>query len=76
MKSIIIFMENQPYTQDSIVNSVLSKFIDRSKLGIQKYGTTLDRNDLSITDWYTHMQEELMYAILYLEKIKQETQKK
>ena len=56
---------------DSIVNSVIQKFLSRSDLGIKKYGKTLDRNDLSTVDWITHAQEELMDGILYLEKLKQ-----
>ena len=55
---------------DSIVNSVVKKFLSRSELGIKKYGTTLDRDDLSTVDWITHAQEELMDGILYLEKLK------
>lgn len=55
---------------DSIVNSVIRQFVDRSNFGQLKYGTTLDRDDLTIQQWIQHMQEELMDAILYLEKIK------
>lgn len=58
--------------KDSIVNSVLTKFKQRSSVGIEKYGTTLDRNDLSTLEWLKHLQEELMDATLYLEKLKQE----
>lgn len=57
---------------DSIVLSVLEKFKQRSQFGQQKYGTNLDRKDLKFLDWVNHMQEELMDAILYLEKMKQE----
>ncbi len=64
------------YTKDSIVNSIISQFIDRSNVGIAKYGTTLDRNDLSILDWIEHAKQEHMDAILYLEKLKAELQKK
>jgi succinate dehydrogenase flavin-adding protein (antitoxin of CptAB toxin-antitoxin module) len=63
------------FTSDSIVNSVIEKFKSRSDFGLQKYGTTLDRDDLSILQWITHAQEELMDGILYLEKIKQELNK-
>ena len=56
---------------DSIVAAVIKKFIDRSELGKKKYGVTLDRTDLSVGDWITHAQEELMDGILYLEKLKQ-----
>ena len=59
------------YCKDTIVNSVIHKFIYRSNVGIDKYGTTLDRNDLKTIDWIQHAQEELMDGILYLEKLKQ-----
>ena len=55
---------------DSIVTAVMEKFAARSMLGQKKYGVTLDRNDLSFLDWIQHSQEELMDAILYLEKMK------
>jgi hypothetical protein len=59
---------------DSIVDSVIQKFLQRSALGQEKYGVTLDRTDLSVKDWIQHAQEELMDAILYLEKLKQTTE--
>jgi hypothetical protein len=57
---------------DSIVISVIEKFKQRSEFGQRKYGTNLDRTDLKFLDWATHMQEELMDAILYLERLKKE----
>ena len=57
---------------DSCVKSVIEKFIERSEFGMKKYGTNLDRTDLSLMDWIQHTQEEHMDAILYLEKIKKE----
>ena len=60
--------------RDSIVESVVRKFQDRSLVGIKKYGVTLDRTDLGLADWIQHAQEELMDAILYLEKLKQQNQ--
>jgi hypothetical protein len=59
---------------DSIVQAVIKKFQERSEVGIAKYGTTLDRSDLKTVDWIRHAQEELMDAILYLEKLKQTVQ--
>ena len=59
---------------DSIVDSVIQKFLQRSALGKEKYGVTLDRTDLSVKDWIQHAQEELMDGILYLEKLKQTAQ--
>jgi hypothetical protein len=67
-------MEKTDFCQDSIVNSVISKFIGRSDVGIKKYGVTLDRDDLDFGEWINHAQEEHMDAILYLEKLKQKYQ--
>ena len=56
--------------KDPVVESVVKKYEDRSKVGIHKYGTTLQDNNLSLTEWLTHLQEELMDATLYIEKLK------
>jgi hypothetical protein len=56
--------------QDSVVQSVINKFKQRSEVGIKKYNTTLDREDLTKQDWIQHAQEEAMDLILYLEKLK------
>jgi hypothetical protein len=66
---------NNRYKPDSVVQSVIDNFINRSKMGKEKYGTDLDRNDLSLYDWILHAQEEHMDAILYLEKIKKTIKK-
>jgi len=55
---------------DSVVEAVVSKIRHRSTVGIKKYNTTMDRNDLSVEDWMTHLQEELMDAVIYLQKLK------
>jgi len=56
--------------KDSVVQSVINKFKQRSEVGIQKYNTTLDREDLTDKEWINHAQEEAMDLILYLEKLK------
>jgi uncharacterized phage-associated protein len=56
--------------KDSVVQSVINKFKQRSEVGIQKYNTTLDREDLTEKEWINHAQEEAMDLILYLEKLK------
>jgi hypothetical protein len=55
---------------DSIVDSIVDEFIDRSRFGKLKYNTDLDRTDLSLSQWLQHAIEEHMDAILYLKKIK------
>ena len=49
---------------DSVVDAIVAKFLERSAIGQQKYGVTLDRTDLSPLDWIQHAQEEHMDAIL------------
>ena len=60
--------------RDPIVESVVKKYEERSKVGIHKYGTTLQDNELSLLEWLTHLQEELMDATLYIEKLKQQNE--
>jgi len=65
--------EAKPYKEtikDSIVESVVKQFKERSEIGITKYGVTLDREDLSTLEWLQHLQEELFDASLYIEKLK------
>jgi hypothetical protein len=54
---------------DSIVKSIINQFTTRAEFGKKKYGTDLDREDLSFQEFTKHMKEELMDAILYLEKL-------
>jgi hypothetical protein len=56
--------------KDTIVESVIEQFKQRSEVGINKYNTTLDRTDLTRLEWLQHAQEEAMDLILYLEKLK------
>lgn len=65
-------MHNEEFKPDSIVQAVVDKFITRAKFGKKKYGTDLDRQDLSMLDWIQHAQDEMHDGILYLERIKQE----
>lgn len=54
--------------RDPIVDAVINKFMSRSQVGILKYGTTLHENNTD--DFLEHLQQELMDAILYIEKLK------
>ena len=57
-------------SEDTILISVMTKYYDRSKQGLKKYGTNLDRKDIDLIGWLNHLQEELMDATLYIEKLK------
>lgn len=65
---------NEPKTVklDPIVESVVNQLRDRSEVGVNKYGTTLDRNDLTFGEWIQHALEESMDLTLYLTKMKKE----
>jgi len=56
--------------KDEIVMDVLMKYAKRSELGQSKYGTTLETNNKD--NFLQHLQEELMDATLYLEKLMQQ----
>jgi hypothetical protein len=73
--SITAYYDRERDKQDSYVQSVKEKFEQRSQTGIRKYNTTLERDDLNFLDWLNHLQEELMDATLYIEKLKDFAQK-
>jgi len=56
--------------EDKIVQTVIEAYKERSKAGIEKYGNTMEREDLTTLDWLQHLQEELMDATLYIESLK------
>lgn len=56
--------------KDTIVASIIREFAKRAKFGHQKYGVTMDREDIDLEGWLTHLQEELMDGLLYLLKVK------
>jgi hypothetical protein len=57
--------------RDPVVERVVDKFISRSDVGFKKYGVTMDQDQSRIFEWLNHLQEELMDAILYLQKAKE-----
>lgn len=61
---------------DTIVQSVVDQFVSRAEKGYLKYGTTLDRTDLTPTQWIQHAIEELSDMLLYLTKLKVELAKR
>ena len=57
--------------RDPVVERVVDKFISRSDIGFKKYGVTLEQDQSRIFEWLNHLQEELMDAVLYLQKAKE-----
>jgi hypothetical protein len=56
---------------DPIVENVARKLANRSLVGYTKYKTTLSNNHGDHNYWLNHLQEELMDAILYIEKLRE-----
>lgn len=53
----------------SIEEKVIAEIRERARKGEAKYGTTMDRDDLSFVEWVQHLKEELMDAVVYAQKI-------
>ena len=58
--------------KDPIVDIVVAKMKARSREGINKYGTTLYDSPDGFYQFLNHLQEELLDAALYIEKLKQQ----
>ena len=57
---------------DKNVEKVITQLRDREEEGLRKYGVNTERIDLSTLEWLQHLQEELMDASVYIEKLKNE----
>lgn len=53
-----------------ILKKLIQEYQLREDRGFEKYGTTMDRSDLSLSEWIQHALEEAMDLTLYLSKIK------
>lgn len=56
--------------RDKIIQQVVDKFQQRSDVGYKKYGVTLHDDEPNMHKWINHLQEELMDAVNYIEKLK------
>tara|TARA_R110002153_G_scaffold250565_1_gene407351 strand:- start:59 stop:310 length:252 start_codon:yes stop_codon:yes gene_type:complete len=57
--------------RDPVVERVVDKFVSRSDVGFEKYGITLESDPSDVQEWLNHLQEELMDAVLYLQKARE-----
>ena len=64
--------------RDEVVKNVVDKFVDRSDVGYEKYGQTLNDERTSgvkgLAEYLNDIQEELMDAILYIQAAREELQ--
>lgn len=57
-------------SRDPIVQQVIDKLKERSDAGYKKYGVTLQNDDQPLHVWLNHLQEELLDAANYIQKLK------
>ena len=57
---------------DPIVQTVTDRFHKRSREGMVKYGMSMADNPADAGEWLVNLQEELMDAVLYTERLKKE----
>ena len=48
----------------------------RAEIGLEKYGTSIDRTDLEVDAWCQHAIEEMLDGAQYLLRVKKESQAK
>ena len=59
-----------------IEEQVIKRIRKRAEIGLKKYGKYMERNDINDIEWLSHLQEELLDASIYIEKIKTILEKK
>ena len=62
--------------RDPVVKNVVDKFVSRSDIGFEKYGSTLDDERRlkmkNLQGYLNDIQEELMDAVLYIQAAREE----
>lgn len=58
--------------KDKNVKAVSDALHSRMEVGYNKYGVTTERTDIDLLGWLQHLQEELLDAAVYIERIKSE----
>ena len=53
----------------AVEDAVCGKIQGRASVGLNKYGTTMEREDFSKLDWLVYAQEEAMDLVVYLQKL-------
>lgn len=54
---------------------VCKDIADRQAMGIRKYGTTVEKNNLTVRQWLEHQYQELLDAAIYCRRAMEEIDK-
>lgn len=57
---------------DSVVFETIQDIAARAEVGLKKYNTTMDREDLIASDWVQHAYEEALDMALYLKRLRRD----
>lgn len=60
------------YSPSAVTTSLVTQLLDRDKHGQVKYGTSMDRKDLTPEQWAQHAVEELLDGAGYLTALQRE----
>ena len=58
-------------SEDKIILLNVLSLLERSKVGTDKYGTTLEKNNLTEQQWLQHLKEELLDGANYCTKLQE-----
>ncbi len=58
--------------QDPVIDRVIDKYRERSKIGFKKYKISMQDNPMEFKAWLINLQEELMDATNYIERVLQD----
>ncbi len=62
------FYEAKYATPSETLSNVIHDLRTREAVGLKKYGTTVNRPDLSLRDWLQHTYEEVLDQAMYLKR--------
>jgi hypothetical protein len=72
--ALLLKRPNDQGEMSSVESIVCQKIECRAHLGLSKYGTSMERKDLTKIEWLRHAQAEAMDLAVYLEKLIQQEQ--
>jgi len=64
--------ENVTTFTDSIVFDTIKDLASRAEVGLNKYNTTMDREDLIASEWVQHAYEECLDMALYRKRLRKD----
>ncbi len=58
------------FKPDIIVQEVLDRVYSRAEQGMETYGVSMERDDLTVTQWIDHAIEEALDFAVYMTRVK------